>query len=299
MKGDLFLSMPSAKFVVNFSYETQVEKTEQLYVELFQANWSTNMRMPKCTRYAAGCGKHAAEPAVASWMPPQNPNPKSILNEAQSDARSGQYASALAKYVWFYKNALKYAPAMRGVRLSFALGYWADLGASYPPALEQLKGARDEAAESAFGDFVAINAVLKNDSSTAGLFTWLDANKPAIAKSVFDRDQYWLLLALVKTKNYSLCGRYIDPDASFEQALQLHRTMMEGMVQYHLNGAVKDFSNRELINKSMTLVAVLVIDGRKPDAQRIADKISKEPDLPEFKADIQKALNGEVPAQFP
>ena len=72
--------------------------------------------------------------AVGDWTPPSNPNPDKILREAQDDARAGRYPDALAKHVWFHENALTYAPAMYGVRLSFALSYWVNLGNLYPPA---------------------------------------------------------------------------------------------------------------------------------------------------------------------
>jgi hypothetical protein len=181
-----------------------------------------------------GCNKHSqssgssnqGSSVVSNWTPPQNPNPQNILNEAEADTRAGQYTNALAKYVWFYQNALKYDPAQRGVRVSFALSSWAQLGGSYPPALDKLKSVRDEAeqnvrqgkdAVSAFQDFVAINATLKDDNNTSDFFTWLDANKPELAKEVFDRTQNWLLPALVKTKKYAVCGKYIDPDTSLNQ----------------------------------------------------------------------------------
>jgi hypothetical protein len=255
-----------------------------------------------------GCGKEAAPSAVSNWTPPQNPNPQNILNEAEADASAGQYTNALAKYVWFYHNALKYDPAQRGVRVSFALKSWVELGAVYPPALDKLQAVRDEAAEnvrqrkdavSAFQDFVAINANLKDDDNTSDFFTWLDANKPDVAKAVFDRTQNWLLPALVKTKKYAVCGKYINPDTSFKQILHLYRTMMEQVNQGHVGSEIKNFAEQNIINKTTTLIAILVIDDRKTDAQQIVDKISKESGLPEFNEQIQKALNSEVPAQFP
>jgi hypothetical protein len=256
----------------------------------------------------AGCGKRTTSTTISNWTPPQSPNPQKILNEADADARAGQYTNALAKYVWFYQNALKYDPDMRGVRVSFALSSWAQLGESYPPALEQLKAVRDEAAKNvrqgkdsmnAFQDFVAINFTLKDDGNTSDLFTWLDDNKPDVAKEVFDRTQNWLLPALVKTKNYSVCGKYIDPNTSFRQILQLYRTMMEQVNQGRVGNEIKNFANQNFINKTTTLIAILVIDNRKTDVQQIVDKISKESDLPEFKEQINKALSGKVPTQFP
>jgi hypothetical protein len=263
-----------------------------------------------------GCNKHSQSSGstnqdssvVSNWTPPQSPNPQKILNEADADTQAGQYTNALAKYVWFYQNALKYDPAQRGVRVSFALKSWAELGAVYPPALDKLKAVRDEAAEnvrqekdavSAFQDFVAINSTLKDDDSTSDFFTWLDANKPDVAKAVFDRTQNWLLPALVKTKKYSVCGKYIDPATSFKQILQLYRTMMEQVNKGRVGNEIKNFANQNFINKTTTLIAVLVIDDRKTDAQQIVEKISKESDLPEFKEQIDKALSGEVPTQFP
>ena len=103
------------------------------------------------------------------WTAPENPDPSQILNEAQRDAASGRYKVALAKHVWFHQNALKHDPALYGVWLSFALGYWTDLGKNYKPALKKLRSIRDQAAESvgqdkqspeSFHDFASINEAL-------------------------------------------------------------------------------------------------------------------------------------------
>src|SRR5450631_4007133 len=134
----------------------------------------------------AGCSK--------GWTPPQNPNPQSILKEAEADAKTGKYSDALAKHIWFFQNALKYDSGEYGVRLSFALSDWVELGKVYPPALEKLKAFRDEAeanvreeksVEDNFTDFESINECLKEDTKTVNLFVWLDSNKPDLAKAVF------------------------------------------------------------------------------------------------------------------
>jgi hypothetical protein len=95
----------------------------------------------------AACALFLPTATFAQWAPPANPDPDKILNGAQDDAQAGRYADALAKHVWFHENALKYQPALYGVRLSFALSYWAQLGDAYPPALEKLKSIRDETAK--------------------------------------------------------------------------------------------------------------------------------------------------------
>lgn len=254
-----------------------------------------------------GCGQHATPSAVSDWSPPQNPNPGKILDEGQADASAGRPADALAKYVWFYQNALKYDPAESGVRVSFALSDWAELGETYPPALERLRAFRDEAAEKvrlgndailSFDDFVAINEYLKDDASTSDLFAWLDTSKPDTARGFFDRSQPRLLPALVKTKNYGLAGKYIDPNTSFNRILRLYRKLVDHANQRH-DSEMKDFQDRDFVVETTTLIAILIIDDRKKDAQQIVDEVARESGLPDFKVEIQKALKGEIPSQVP
>jgi hypothetical protein len=248
----------------------------------------------------AGCSKHSA---TSKWAPPANPDPSQILNDAEADARAGNYPAALAKHVWFFQNALKYNEGLYGVRLSFALSDWVKLGKVYPPALEKLKAFRDEAESNIrkqtnirdnFHDFESINKELSEESKTVALFVWLDSNQSNSAKQVFDLAEP----ALVISKEYRLCGKYIDADASFNQVLKSYRTTSK-IAQEKLGKRVQDFADNNFKNETTTLIALLVVNNRKAEAQKIADKISKEPNLPEFKDEIQKALNGEVPPPWP
>jgi len=244
--------------------------------------------------------------AVSNWTPPQNPNPQSILEEAEADAQAGKYADALAKQVWFFKKSLKYDSGEYGVRLSFALSDWVGLGKVYPPALEKLKAFRDEAEKNvregenvrdSFHDFESINEYLKEDAKTVQLFIWLDSNKPDSAKIVFNRAEP----ALIKSKEYRLCGKYIDdPDTSFSRNLNLYRKNMELVPKPGYGGKnLQNFAEKNFINETTTFIALLVVNDRKVEAQQIVDKISKEQNIPEFKDEIQKALNGEVPQPWP
>ena len=61
------------------------------------------------------------------------------------DAAARRYDVALAKQLWFHKNAVRYNRSLSAVRTSFALGYWRRLADSYPPALDALKRTREEA----------------------------------------------------------------------------------------------------------------------------------------------------------
>ena len=66
------------------------------------------------------------------WSVPKNPDPEAILSEAIADRKAGLYKTALAKHIWFHENALSIQPSQYGVRLSFAISYWLDLGGGVP-----------------------------------------------------------------------------------------------------------------------------------------------------------------------
>lgn len=248
------------------------------------------------------CGSAAGQ---APWSPGENPHPSAILDEAEADAKAGRYAEALAKHVWFFENALKYAPAMAGVRLSFALSDWKTLSDSYPPALEKLKAERDEAAASvragrdprhSFHDFAAINRHLGEDVKTKELFLWLDANSPGTATSVYDIAQP----SLVNAKEYQVCGKYLDPDRSLDRMLRLyHENRRIRARDSTFAQEMRDFADKFLSNGVGTLIALLVVNGRTSEANRIAHGATKARDDPAFQKQLESALKGEVPAPWP
>lgn len=267
-----------------------------------------------CATLLTGCGKQITSSAVSitssavsNWTPPQNPNLMEISREAEADATAGNYADALAKHVWLFQNALKFDPSFVGVRVADELASWVRLSAVYPPALDKLKAVRDEAAENVrqgndavneFQDFAAINNDLKEYGKTAELFIWIDANKPAFAKAAF-ANQYLLVPALVKAKEFHLCGKYIDANAYFKQSLECYRTTAALGSNRPPFKAFRNIAKKDFINQTTMLIAILVVNDRKVEAQQIVDKISKESDLPEFKTEIQNALSGELPTQLP
>lgn len=240
----------------------------------------------------------------APWSPGENPRPSAILDEATADVASGRYAEALAKHVWFFENALKYAPSMSGVRLSFALSYWKTLSDSYPPALEKLRAERDEAAarvrgskdsRQSFDDFASINRELGEDAKTKELFLWLDANSPATASAVYDFAQP----SLVKAKEYGVCSKYLDPDRSLERMIRSYTQdkNMKGEPEFRRH--LSDFADKFLSNGVGTLIALLAVNGRTAEARRVADGAMKARDDSAFRAQVASALRGEVPPPWP
>lgn len=137
---------------------------------------------------------------------------------AQEAAREGRHEEALREYLWFHEHALEIEPSLYGVRLSFALAAWLDLGHAYPPALDALKRVRDEktrrllASEGGrelFHDVEAINEHLDDDEATYELFQKLQTVDPELASTCASL----AMRAIVQARDYDLASRYIaDPE---------------------------------------------------------------------------------------
>ena len=56
------------------------------------------------------------------------------LNNIRDLVKNEQYELALQKHVWFHEES-KSSSGMAGVRLSYAISNWVELGNKYPPAL--------------------------------------------------------------------------------------------------------------------------------------------------------------------
>jgi hypothetical protein len=90
----------------------------------------------------------------------------------------GNPAAALTELLWCFDRGMKDVPAMLGVRMTL-LHSVAQVGASYPPALQALRDRRD-AARTKLGtpasdatdwpDFVALNRALGEDAATLSFF---------------------------------------------------------------------------------------------------------------------------------
>jgi len=246
--------------------------------------------------------------AVASgWTPPDNPDPQEILSEAERNATAQRYEDALAKHLWFHENALKYQPSIGAVRLSFALSAWARLGTAYPPALAKLCAIRDvteqrvrETTKSArvfdwFQEFGAINQQLHTEQRTAELFLWLDEQHPDVAKRCFGVAEP----ALIRGKQYRLCGKYLEPDLAFESMRHMYRYHLLRAQDSRSGNRDEDYAQKMFANRAATLVALLVLNDRKEEANRIVAAAAQEWDNPRFKQQLEAAVRGMVPEPWP
>jgi hypothetical protein len=116
------------------------------------------------------------------------------LKDARAFARASEFEKALERHEWYHANALNVEPSQYGVRLSFALSYWKQLGDKYPPALASLTALRDQGTQAAldgkaapelFHDVISINRTLKEEAKSVTLFKTLVEKRPDFAKKCF------------------------------------------------------------------------------------------------------------------
>jgi len=145
-----------------------------------------------------------------------------VLREARQLVKSEQYAAALEKYIWFHDHALDFDRALAGVRLSYAIFEWVDLGAVYPPAREALERVRNAKTESLtqrtydvklFHDVASINRAFGQVERTSHLFKTIAQVDRSVAEKFF----LIALESLVGAKEFSLARSFMpDPQKQIE-----------------------------------------------------------------------------------
>lgn len=287
------------------SAQQAIPLLEQLLTANGHPGW-IEVHVPRALAALKGipAAKPQPVPAQAQWTPPANPDPQAILNEAQVDMIAGRYPDALAKHIWFYNNALTIDRSFYGVRLSFALMYWSQLGQVYPPAKAKLLEVRDEAREKvkktdegqeAFNDFASINSVLKDDSKTVTLFKELAKDNPDLAHKVFELARP----ALIRSGELNLCCNYIEPKTDYARSKELFATNKKMSANAQFGSNLESFNQQSFANEVETLVALLVVGNRKSEAESIVADAKGVWNDKSFAAGLEDALKGKVPTPWP
>jgi len=199
---------------------------------------------------------------------------RAALEAAKSLATQGKFGAALKKHIWFHNHSLKIRKSYYGVRLSFALAYWMELAAKYPPALAALRKIRDRKTErllrgkadrALFHDVESINYRLKEPGATVALFKRIDEKNERFASAIYDLADE----ALVAAEEYNLARKHLgDPSIRFENA---RRNFEEG-IQHAATSKCRDASIRAhkaiFIGEIVRLVTVLNKAGDVRDAKQ-------------------------------
>lgn len=221
------------------------------------------------------------------------------LSDTRDLVKRGQYQEALTRFVWFHEHALEEEPGMYGVRLSFALMYWKELGESYPPARDAMLALRDrqtaavqagEAKPGVFHEVVALNRTLEEDERTVELFEKLDAERPEAAKGVWEMAKTPLFAA----KRYDLIAKYLgSPVKEFIKVKALHdlNTSMYDDERFK-DPHFREFNESNFVEESLRLIEIALETGDTAAALEIQEKAVAVID----DARLRTAIPGQLPA---
>src|SRR5690606_11677942 len=104
---------------------------------------------------------------------------------------------------------------------------------------------------------------------------------------------------LVRAKAYSLIGKYVEPKSDYAKMTETYRRGKELADDPRFGARHRDFANNKFANDVATLVAILVVNDRKMEAEGIALAAKEEWNDTSFHAKLDKALKGVVPAPWP
>jgi len=195
------------------------------------------------------------------------------LKSARLLAAEGRFDEALEKHVWFHHHGLDADRSYYGVRLSFALSEWVELGRKYPKALATLKDIRDEKTsrliagetdEAVFHDVQSINDHLGETNATVALFRKIDATRPDFAASVCGLAEE----SLITAEEYALARKYLgDPKSRMAEARTKFDTGLRYAVTSRNPEAARLAHESIFTRKAVRIITVLKKTG-DPDAAR-------------------------------
>jgi len=264
-----------------------------------------------------------------TWGPKLDPGAKpdlmAILQEAKDLMSKGLYEEALQRQIWYHNHSIS-DPGQFGVRNSFALADWVELGRRYPRAMQALLEIRTEnerkitSGEGNFELFMetaAMNRELDKDESTRTLFKQLAASADkSLAKQCYSIAEG----VLVNRGDYELCMSFIgQPESRFgklqeqwqqskkreQQQDDLRRRMDERMQaaqkQSESNGIASaswprsmippppKSADKTFVAHTKQLIEILVGAGHKTDAENIQREAVLLLDDPALKSAVDDA----------
>lgn len=222
---------------------------------------------------------------------------REALDAARRFAKEGKFEEALERHLWFHHHALEHRPSYYGVRLSFALADWMELGRRYPKALEALRQVRDEKTarlaggeqdRALFHDVESINDHLKEPRATVDLFRKVEAAQPEFAVVVADL----AAKSFVDAEEYALARKYLgDPADAFSRA---EKQLARGLAYAKSSrrpAAAQDAFESIFTGEVVRIVTVLDRTGSPDLAREVQTKALAVLDRPE----IHEALSSKAP----
>jgi hypothetical protein len=194
---------------------------------------------------------------------------------------------------------------LAGVRLSFALSWWLELGQSYPQAMQALITVRDKKALAIaqgqgsfalFHDVAAINRTLGEELKTVALFKWLHQTCPALAQPCYPVAQG----DLVGQREYEICSCYIpDPRARLEEARQMRQIHLEIADENQAldSPQFREYADQRFAGEVGCILEILLGAGRKQEAEQVRESALAISACPAVEAALDRAFGPEGPTR--
>jgi hypothetical protein len=198
------------------------------------------------------------------------------FHAARVMAREGRHEEALRELQWFHEHALEEMPSLAGVRLSYALGAWEELGAIYPPARAALEAVRDrdtalllagQGSRDLFMDVNAIHRELGEEASTHALFVELEKVDRELAQSCASV----ALTAIIAVGDYALAERLLpEPERVVRRQASILNADFTGRRRMRFMRAPYVATSINLyVDQVRKVLTVLDGRGRRQDAARL------------------------------
>lgn len=227
---------------------------------------------------------------IPSYSEAEN-DPEKRLERARRNFNQGKYEAALNDHVWFHENALKYKQSLCGVRLSFALSDWIELGKKYPPAFAKLKEIRDIKTDKIisgggsfdlFNDVESINLHIGESIKTVQLFKTISSKNPELAKECYRVAKD----SLIKHREFKICNGFVKKPLDklgnlkglLDSDLKMYKgtEMEERMIGWTIN---------HYLEETEQIVLILVKNNRFDEARLFLKEASRD-------IDNQKIIGG-------
>ncbi len=193
--------------------------------------------------------------------------------------RDGGYEEALERVLWYHEHVLEHEPSAYGVRLSYALSDWKELGELYPPAIAAMENLRDHNTQllkdgkgnpSLFHDTMAFNRTLEEDSKTIDLFRILDREQEDLAV------QCWKYAkdVVIKTRTVDIAKKYLgDPVQEFMKIKAMHDMHAANYGREPFDDEVfKSVNEDSFVERVVRLIGVAALIGESASAREIQEK---------------------------
>ncbi len=159
--------------------------------------------------------------------------PGDILEEARTAFSEYNYELSLEKYAWFFDNAIKIKKSYYGVRLSYCLIEWAELGEKYPKAKKALIKKKDESLRlfnesmlpAAFHEYESICDALNCQNEPVDVFHEVAKIDNELSKKLF----VFVYEQIARNEEWSICREYLGNGyAQYKEVLELFDACIDG-----------------------------------------------------------------------